>query len=224
MSEKRCVKKYVLTVEGETELWYFNWLEDTINSSSSSSFKVSILPVIQQNPLKYAKGRTNFTTPYLAHICDIESNEEVHQKKFVGILNQLSEAKKMKKISYELGYSNFTFELWIILHKKSCSASLTNRTQYLPLINRIFNEQFENLDQYKHEQCFKRCLDKLCLDDVKEAVRRAKALMDQKDKDGFRPVQYKGFNYHQDNPALTIWMIVCRILCDCGLMNSNTLE
>ena len=219
MNEKRYSKKYYLTVEGETEFWYFQWLQDKINSSSSSQYTVSIKPTIQQNPLKYAKGLTKFTTPYLAHICDIESNEENHQQKFLRVLDLLHQAKNVKKISYSLGYSNFTFELWMVLHKKECSSVFSNRTQYLSSINQIFNEHFENLDQYKHEKHFKRCLSKLCLEDVKEAIKRAKALMAQKEEDGFHQIEYKGFSYYKDNPALTIWEIVFRIFNDCGLMN-----
>lgn len=54
------------------------------------------------------------------HICDIESNGEYHTDKFQNILKEMSEVKKQKNINYQLGYSNFTFELWIILHKKDC--------------------------------------------------------------------------------------------------------
>ena len=63
----------------------------------------------------------------------------------------MAEAKSQKKIKYALGYSNFTFELWMILHKRDCNGSLTDRRQYLNPINQAFGEKFENLDQYKHE-------------------------------------------------------------------------
>ena len=221
MSEKRYNKKYLLTVEGETECWYFRWLQETINSSPQSKYTVSIRPTVQQNPLKYAKTITNFTVHYLAHICDMESNEEVHQRKFHGILDQLSEAKKIKKVPYELGYSNYAFELWMVLHKKGCSSILANRTQYLDSINQIFAEHFENLDQYKHENNFKRCLSNLSINDVIDAVNRSHALMTQKRKDGFRQIEYKSFSYYQDNPALTIWEVVHRILSDCGIMRKS---
>ena len=58
------------------------------------------------------------TTPQAIHICDVESNEQVHVDKFKNILSEMREAKAQKKISYVLGYSNFTFELWMVLHKR----------------------------------------------------------------------------------------------------------
>ena len=35
-------KKYVLTVEGETEQWYFIWLRDQINGFEGRTYNVSI--------------------------------------------------------------------------------------------------------------------------------------------------------------------------------------
>ena len=36
-------KKYILTVEGETEQWYFLWLRDQINKVESQTYNASIL-------------------------------------------------------------------------------------------------------------------------------------------------------------------------------------
>lgn len=111
-------KKYVLTVEGETEQWYFLWLRDQINTIESRKYNVSIVPKVQQSPRRFYKGTNSKITPEVIHICDIESTDKSHIDKFEGILKEMSEAKKQKNIKYHLGYSNFTFELWIILHKK----------------------------------------------------------------------------------------------------------
>ena len=55
--------------------------------------------------------------------------------------------KEVSKINnglkYKLGYSNFTFELWIILHKKDLKGPLTDKKQYLKYINEIFDEFIE---------------------------------------------------------------------------------
>jgi len=50
---------------------------------------------------------------------------------FHGILSEMKEAKTQKKITYELGYSNFAFELWMVLHKRDCNGPLNHRKQYL---------------------------------------------------------------------------------------------
>lgn len=223
MAEKNITRKYMFTVEGETEMWYFDWLETVINSSGQSECNVSIKAIVEQRPLKYAKGSNHRATPVITHICDVESNEPVHQQKFKDILNQLKEAQKQKGIQYDLGYSNFTFELWMVLHKQALNGALTHRSQYLSPINRAFDERFEDLDEYKQEANFKRCLSKLTIEDVKEAIKRSRYIMERKADDGQFPIQYKGFTYYPENPSLSIWEAVEKILQECNIikMDSN---
>ena len=57
-----------------------------------------------------------------------------------------------KKISYKLGYSNFSFELWIILHKNQQMSLVSHRKQYVKGINKAFNEDFQFIDDYKQEK------------------------------------------------------------------------
>jgi hypothetical protein len=123
-----------------------------------------------------------------------------------------------KNIKYRLGYSNFAFELWIVLHKADCNGSLTHRRQYLPSLNRAYTEQFESLDHYKHEDNFKRILSKLTLDDVEQAVRRSKAIMQSNQGNDYVLCQYKGYKYYIKNPSLSIWVIVEKIMTECGLL------
>jgi len=63
-------------------------------------------------------------------------------------------SKLGKQIKYNLGYSNFTFDLWMVLHKSNCNTSIAPRRQYLTTINRAYDENFQSLDQYKHENNF----------------------------------------------------------------------
>lgn len=213
-------RRYVFTVEGETEQWYFDWLQEQINACDESKYTVSIVPKVQQSPKKYAKTVNPIATPKVTHICDYESNDAVHVTKFKNVLSELKEANSTigRKFKYGLGYSNFTFELWIVLHKQTCNGILTHRTQYLSHINRAFGENFENLDQYKHEDNFKRCLSKLSLGDVRNAIIRAKRIMESKTPNREYPEQYKGFQYYKENPALTIWEPVEAILGECELL------
>ena len=46
--------------------------------------------------------------------------------------------------------SNFTFEVWMILHKSQCN-NCAHRRQYVRQINACYNEHFENLKQYKKD-------------------------------------------------------------------------
>ncbi len=217
MSEKLETKKFVFTVEGETEQWYLYWLRDQINKCEDRSCDAAIDAKVQQSPMKFYKTVNAKTTPAAYHICDVESNDQVHVEKFRSILTQMKDAKTQKKITYKLGYSNFTFELWMILHKRNCNGPLSHRRQYLDPINKAFEENFENLDQYKHEDEFKRCLSKLTLDDVKSAIRRADFITSNNEMDGKALIKYKGYSYYRDNPALSIQDAVRMILTACGV-------
>ncbi len=218
MTERLETRKYTFTVEGETESWYFEWLQKQINNSPERIVNVSIQAQVQQSPAKFYKRTTAIVTPVVYHICDVESNEERFVKKFEGILSEMKDAKKQKGIRYCLGYSNFTFELWMILHKRNCSGPLTQRGQYLNPINQAYNEKFENLDQYKHEDNFKRCLSKLCLDDVRKAIDRAEKITES-NKTNSKPRKSFGFTYYRDNPSLSIHTAVKLILKECGLLS-----
>ena len=217
MSDKLETKKFVFSVEGETEQWYLLWLRDQINQCEKRKYNVSIDAKIQQSPKKFYKTVNAKTTPEIIHICDVESNEPVHVEKFRNILSEMKEAKTQKRITYRLGYSNFTFELWIVLHKKDCNGMLTHRRQYLEHINRAFGESFENLDQYKHEDEFKRCLGKLSIDNVRDALRRADMIEMNNKKDGKTFVEYKGYTYYRDNPALSINEAIRMIFDECRI-------
>lgn len=216
--DKKENRRYVFTVEGETEKWYFEWLQQQINSCTESKYTVSIVAKVNQSPKKYSKTVTSITTPKVTHICDYESNENVHITKFQNILSEMKEAWTNRKIKYCLGYSNFTFELWIVLHKQICNSALSNRTQYLSPINKAYGEKFKDLDEYKQENNFKRCLSKLTLDNVRDAILRSRKIMETKIKNNEHYEQYKGFTYYKENPALTIWEPVYVILCDCELV------
>ena len=103
----------------------------------------------------------------------MESKSKGDTKKFEAILKEVKESKKQKGIKYTLGYSNFTFELWMILHKMEDNHHYNDKKKYLGSINRCFQEKFESLSKYKQESEFHRCLNKLSLKDVFAAVERA---------------------------------------------------
>lgn len=54
MELKKC-KEYYLSVEGETEKWYFECLKELINDFPEAKYKVKWEPKIQKSPLRYAK-------------------------------------------------------------------------------------------------------------------------------------------------------------------------
>ena len=212
-------RTYYFSVEGETEKWYLDWLQRTVNAEPKAKYTVKLNSKIQKDPLAYAKGLTIVGKAEITHIFDYESEEEIHAKQFKTVLTRMKEAQSIgKSIKYQLGYSNFTFELWMILHMTDCSSTLIHRRQYLAFLNRAYSENFENLDQYKHEDNFKRILGKLTLKHVHQAIQRSKTIMWRNQESGYVLQQYKGYKYYKENPSLTIWMQIEKILCECGLV------
>lgn len=219
MTKMKESKKYYFSVEGETEQWYLHWLQSQINEAINSRYKVTIDCPIEKDPLKRAKSMVVIGKTKIVHMFDCESNDEVHTTQFKTTLDRMKKVQTLgKQIKYTIGYSNFTFELWMILHKTDCRCSLTNRTQYLAFINRAYSEKFESLAQYKHRDSFERVLGKLDLINVKQAIERAKLItQDNKDK-GYTMHEYKGYHYYTENPSLSIWESIEDILKECKLI------
>lgn len=222
MAEMKLNKKYYFTVDGETEQWYLLWLQEQIRNEAAATYTVTLdCPI--QNPLKRAKSLivtgTGKEKTVITHVCDYESDEEVHTTHFQKTLGLMKESQSLgKQIKYQLGYSNFTFELWMILHKIDCNGLLIHRRNYLDPINRAYDENFEDLDQYKHEANFKRVLKKIAISDVRNAITRSKGIMKRNEEIGYTLHQYKGYKYYKENPSLAIWEAIENILNDCELL------
>lgn len=223
--EKRCDfmrkenRTFYFSVEGETEHWYLEWLQSRINSDPESKYTVKLNSKIQKDPLVRAKQLTIVGETEVTHIFDFESEEPIHVQQFKTALDRMKEAQKSgKNIKYRLGYSNFTFELWIILHKSDCNCRLTHRRQYLSPLNDAYNEKFENLDQYKHEDNFKRILRRMDLENVRNAIQRSKAIMKKNQEDGYSLQHYRGYRFYKESPSLSIWESIENILSVCDLL------
>lgn len=218
MIKRKTTKKYYFTVEGETEKWYLEWLRDRINECEEAEYKVSFDVQIQKNPLKRAKSLTATGKTEIWHLSDYESNDPVHEKLFTETMDNMKAAANIgKQISYKFGYTNLTFDLWIILHKVACNGTMVHRKKYITTLNQAYDEKFENMDEYKHEDNFKRCLAQLSLDNVRGAVERADNIMKKNRENGYRLYEYKGYKYYKENPSLAINEIIGKILKELNL-------
>jgi hypothetical protein len=214
---KKHNNKYWFTVEGETEQWYLEWLQKLINDADAD-FTVTLKADIEKNPFKYVKRPAIISRTVIYHLSDYESDDPIHVKDFNDTMSNLKKAKSAKQIDYRFCYSNLTFDLWIILHKQSCNGSLTHRRNYLEHINRAYSENFESMDDYKHENNFKRLLYSLTLDDVKSAIYRANNIMQTNLDNEYTLHKYKGYEYYKENPSLLVHKAVEKILADCELV------
>ncbi|MGN0244203.1 MAG: RloB domain-containing protein [Lachnospiraceae bacterium] len=219
MIKRKTIKKYFFTVEGETEKWYLEWLRDRINECEEATYKVSFDIQVQKNPLKRAKSLAVTSKTEIWHLSDYESDEPIHVKQFTEVMDKMKAASNLgKQLSYKFGYTNLTFDLWVILHKAACNGAQAHRKNYINSLNQVYGEKFENMDEYKHEDNFKRCLGQLSLDNVRNAIDRANKIMVRNQENGYRLYEYKGYKYYKENPSLTINVIIEKILKDCELM------
>lgn len=207
--------KYTFSVEGETEKWYLDWLQGQINACPNLDYTVSIVSKVQPSPLQFVKRINVLSASEITHLCDVEGTTQEDETKFRNTLQEMKTAKKERNLKkYNLGYSNLTFELWMILHKCDCNCRLTSKSQYLEYINKAYSENFLKIKDYKREADFHRCLKKLTLDDVVTAISRSKSIMKCLSAAGAKEVQYCGYKYFKENPSLTISDSIERILKD----------
>lgn len=219
MAKRKPTKKYFFSVEGETERWYLEWLSTQINGTEESAYNVSFKIKVEKDPRKMVKSLTLSGKTDIWHFSDYESSDQDHVRQFTETMDNMKKAQEMgKAVKYYFGYSNFSFDLWIVLHKMNCNQTLAYRSQYLPYINRAYEEDFETMDKYKRENNFKRCLSKLDLESVCVAVGRAEAIMDNRKAEECTLYEYRGFKYYKENPSLEVWNAIKKILTDCKLM------
>lgn len=215
---KKTTKKYYFSVEGETEHWYLKWLQDLLNKTEESEYKVSLDCPVNKSPIKRVKSMNVTQKIKMYHFFDYESDDEIHVKRFLDAMDQMKKAQTYKQVTYKSGYTNFTFDLWIILHKIDCFGAYSHRKQYISAINKAFGESFENMDEYKKESNFKRCLNKLNLNDVIVAIKRAKTIEKKNQENGYTLQQYRGYRYYKENPSLSAWEAIEEILKECKLI------
>ena len=77
MSNRKLTRKYYFSVDGETEQWYFRWLEEKINSDPGAECRTSLV-CRRKDPLKNAKSLTVTQPTVITHVFDYESNNPVH--------------------------------------------------------------------------------------------------------------------------------------------------
>lgn len=78
------------------------------------------------------------------------------------------------------------------------------------------NEAGKNI---RYEDNFKRCLRKLQLSNVIDAINRAKMIMQNNHENGCTLHQYKGYKYYKENPSLAIGEAIEKILRDVSCYN-----
>ena len=213
---KKNNKQYYFSTEGETEQWYLEHLAKLINNNSQSCNTVSF-KIKKAQPISFVKQLSVISPATIFHLFDFEAYEQSDIKHFEKVIDDMKKSESIgKKINYKNGYTNLTFELWLILHKMDCNHSISDRKDYLPLINKAFNVNYQGLKEYKEENHFKNILAKITINDVKAAVNRADKIMHNNQINYKEKTKYK-YSWYDENPATEVGTIIKEILINCGL-------
>lgn len=223
-------RQFHMSVEGANcERLYFEHLARLINLSGRNKYNLKIAPKAM-SPFQYAK-RTAYKPvdkqkggkdlPYI-HIQDIEDFYDAQQqRKFYGVIDEMRKAEQTFRISYQLGYSNYTFELWMLLHVANMTSAAKNRVAYLRPINQYFHRNYSSLDAFKGVSEFQGILDGfITLDTVFDAVERAERIVANNEKQNKKKTTYRGITFYQDNPDITVHEIVKMIFEVCDVRRS----
>lgn len=231
MNRRESVKFY-MSVEGENcERLYFKHLAKIINSSGRNEYDLKIEPK-KMGPYAFAKRfghlpkggykpkgkKKEHDLPFF-HIQDIEDYYDQEQRrKFIRMIDEMRKVEKDFHLTYQLGYSNYTFELWILLHVADFTSPVPSRTSYLNPINRYFSRNFLSLNDFKEESEFQRILDEyITLDSVFQAIERAKGIVEHNREQGKVSEKYKKVQFYHDNPDTTVHDVVQLIFEVCGV-------
>ena len=219
---KKESRQFHISVEGvNCEKMYFEHLAKLINTSDRNTYNLKVDPR-KMSPMEYAKRnahkpmekrRGNKRIPYI-HVQDIEDYySDLHRAKFYGMIDEMRNAEDKFGIVYELGYSNYTFELWMLLHVADMKHAIQDRHSYLALVNRWFHRSYKSIDEFKSHDEFQGFLDEfVTLDSIKLAISRAEKIVQTNGEDKKVKETYKGVTFFRDNPDITVHGVVQMIL------------
>ena len=222
---KKESRQFNISVEGiNCEKLYFEHLAKLINNSDRSTYNLKVDPR-KMSPMEYAKRNAhkpvekrkgNRRIPYI-HVQDIEDYYSDYQRaKFYGMIDEMRTAEDKFGIVYELGYSNYTFELWMLLHVSDMNHAVQDRHSYLAPVNRWFHRSYTSIDEFKSHDEFKGILDEfVTIDSIKLAISRAEKIVQTNGDDRKTKENYKGFTFFRDNPDITVHEVVQMIFEVC---------
>lgn len=177
------------------------------------------------SPLEYAKRNAhkpvdkrkgNKKIPYI-HVQDVEDYYDDFQRtKFYGMINEMRTAEDKFGICYKLGYSNYTFELWMLLHVADMVQAVQDRHSYLAPVNRRFHRNYKSIEEFKSHDEFQRILDEfVTLDSRKQAISRAEKIVQNNNREKKIKENYKGFTFYRDNPDISVHEVVQMVFDVC---------
>ena len=192
-------------------------LQKLINDSDHFKNTVTI-HVRVSKPTSFEKWLTVSQKVKLVHFQDVEGTGQKETEDFRVVIEEMQRVKRNspKCKVYTLAYSNLSFELWLLWHKRDFSKCCTNNKEYLKAINESFHTDFESLSKYKEEKNFQKILQQISLEDVESAIRRCNSMEARNEATNMKG-EHKGYKYFKDNPACSVGREIAEILKLAGL-------
>ena len=219
--QRRASNQYYFLVEGECEERYLRWLQNLINQEPNRIVNVSFTIKRDVKMVSWVKHLSLMGKTRIVQVVDYEGNQPNDRQTFLNMLDDMHQASRIKQVDCQLGYSNLTFELWILLHKIDYRTPLTTKSQYLEQLNRAFHKNFETLKKYKQEKNFQNILQNITLDDVKKAIARAERIRKYNEENFHKEVYKRKYIYFKDNPDCSPQEAIKDVLTECGLMKKG---
>lgn len=217
---KKETKSFCVSVEGEVcEKYYFEHLKKLINNSGENKYNIKFT-IKRYTPTQMIKSLPNiYDGKVYMHVQDVEDLRKVEY--CTNLNNRIAEIKeinKKRRMEYKLGYTNYTFELWILLHFQDMLGPVNNRKNYLEHINYALKKEYNSLSMYKKEQEFKELLETyITLESVKKAIKRADKICKENEETNKDKYYYMNFSCYKDNPDLNLHELIKMIFDECGI-------
>lgn len=214
---KKKIPKFIISCEGETEVFYFNHLQNLLKVEG---YKIEIKAKKQtvSSIIKSQQGLySQLGEKIIAKVEDIEASNEETRTRLEKSVKAINTASKHVKRA-QLYISNISFELWLLLHKSDMVKKVDKVNDYLPFINKNYRKKFDSLCDYKQQKNLYGIIQSINLDDVKRAVKRARMIRNCNTKNNSHAkVNINGFEYFSCNPDLSVHELVRDILYELGI-------
>ena len=176
-------RQYVAYFEGLQEKLYFNYIAELIKKEYPNI-------QIKFNSIKNLPALSrNSTIMKKIAIYDYDMNEVEFRKR----------ANINKNI--EIYYSNVCFDLWLLLHKTMYEKVVNSPSDYENDIKKFY--ALNNNVNIKQERIINKILEQISLDEVKNAIKNSKNIINRKLNNDFIKINNK-FGYY-DNPATNLY-------------------
>jgi len=170
-------RTYLCICEGQQEKMYLNHLASLINDFPRKMVKFN---TFIDTPHRLVKRYEEYDS---AAVFDYDFND-VEFKRNIKLCDELNrKLKSTKKYGGRYiyhAYSNVNFDLWLILHKENYNRLVSRNDAYICDVRRIYG--LGMTDNIKNEDNIIKILSQITLEDVKNAIIRAKNIRSSKDQ------------------------------------------